>query len=286
MKEQFTEPKNYHNTTLELFTPIISILDSYQHQGLQVTLRQLYYQLVTKNIIKNQKNMYQKVGKLVKEGRMCGWIDWDVIEDRIRKPIMHSQWENIQHLLSSAAHSYRKDRHEEQRNYVEVWTEKDALSNIFAPITAEYHVHLIVSRGYNSTTAMYDTSLRFKEAQESGKNCYILYLGDHDPSGMDMIRDIDERIQEYGLSINVKPISLTMEQIRNYNLPPNFAKLSDTRVKKYIKRFGKSSWELDALEPTVLHNLLRENIENLIDMEKYNRIIVQEESEKKRILNL
>ena len=284
MNVQFTEPKNYHKKTLELFEPIISILDTYREQGMQVTLRQLYYQLVTKNIVKNQKNMYQKVGKLVKEGRMCGWIDWDVIEDRIRKPIMPSQWDNIHQLVESAAHSYRKDRHEGQRNYVEVWTEKDALSNIFAPITADYHVHLIVSRGYNSTTAMYDSSIRFKEAKESGKNCYILYLGDHDPSGMDMIRDIDQRIQEFGFSINVKPISLTMEQVRNYNLPPNFAKLSDTRAKKYIEKFGKSSWELDALEPTVLHNLLRENIENLIDMEKYNRIVAQEESDKKRIV--
>jgi hypothetical protein len=283
-KISYTLSKNFRKDTLLLLEKIVVMADDYERKGYRMTLRQLFYQLVSHDILPNDQKKYKKLSTIIKDARMAGLIDWDVIEDRIRIPTMPSEFEDISHLVKAAISSYRRDRWENQEYYVEVWVEKDALSGVLEPVTRKYHVHLLVNRGYSSTSALHESVLRIKEQQD--KECVILYLGDHDPSGKNMITDIKNRLEQFQCDATVRDVALTMEQIKQYNLPPNPAKKSDPRSDKYIKRHGNLSWELDALTPEVLNQLVSSNIEEFLDMDEYQKIINQEEEEKMELVQV
>ena len=271
---------------------INEIIEDYQAQGYVLTLRQLYYQLVSRDVIPNQQKEYTRLSLLLKEGRMSGVVDWDAIEDRLRKPSSPSAWNSPADLLKAAIAQYAKPRQNGQDTYVEVWVEKDALSGVLSRVTRKYHVPILVCRGYSSASAMHDSYQRFKSAYERDQNVVILYVGDFDPSGEDMVRDIEDRVLEFadgeGVPIDFKidKIALTMKQIRQYKPPPNPAKVSDPRAKDYIARHGDKSWEVDALKPEVLHELVESNIINLIDLSKYNAILEDEIKDKKKLNSL
>ena len=285
MKIAYKDPKNLRNSTKILLNDIIRILEDYEEQGYKLTLRQLYYQLVSSDILENKVQNYAKLSRILTDARLCGLIDWDIIEDRVRIPKRPSQWDSINELVSAATNQYRRDRHYSQENYVEIWVEKDALSGILQPITEKYHLNLMVNRGYSSITAMFNASQRFQEQLENHKNCNIIYLGDHDPSGLDMIRDIKDRMSTFQIdNLDVNQIALTNIQIKKYNPPPNPAKENDPRAKWYIEEFGNVSWELDALKPQVLTKLLESEIKKLLDLELYDEIILEENREKEQLV--
>jgi len=200
---------------------------------------------------------------------MTGLCDWDIIEDRIRVPRFPNEWENINDAMNTLIAIYRRKRWDDQENYVEVWIEKDALSGVLEPITKAYHVHLLVNRGYSSISAMHDAALRFNDAEDKGKTCFLLYFGDHDPSGEDMVHDVKNRLSEFRSNVTVEKIALTREQIDHYAVPPNPAKTTDPRARDYIEQHGNSSWELDALPPATLNELLTTALDKLTDHEKY-----------------
>ena len=284
MKIAYRDPKNLRNSTKILLDDIIRILEDYQEQGYKLTLRQLYYQLVSSHILENKVQNYAKLSRILTDARLCGFVDWEIIEDRIRVPQIPNEWDSISDLVDSAIYGYRKDRHHNQENYIEVWVEKDALSGILEPITKKYHLNLMVNRGYSSITAMFNASQRFQNEIDKGKECTILYLGDHDPSGLDMIRDIKDRMSTFQIDdLDVNQIALTQSQIKKYNPPPNPAKENDPRSKWYIEEFGHVSWELDALKPQVLTKLLESEITKLLDLELYEEIILEENQEKKQL---
>lgn len=283
MKIAYIEPKNWNKRTREFLAKVTTIVEDYHSQGYRMTLRQLYYQLVASDVIPNKQAEYKRLSIFLTQARMAGLIDWDIIEDRVRVPRREPHWDNINDLVNSAVVGYRRDRWEDQDNFCEVWVEKDALSGVLYPIAEEFHVSLLVNRGYSSATAMHDASLRLKRYESDGKKVTVLYLGDHDPSGEDMVRDIQNRLEIFGCEARVKKIALTMTQIKKYNPPPNPAKLTDPRSNNYISKHGSSSWELDALKPDVLHKLLRSEIGKIIDMDKYQEIISIEKSEVTRL---
>jgi len=181
----------------ERLSIINGIIEEYQEQGYVLTLRQLYYQLVSRDVVPNKQSEYSKLSTLLKEGRMAGIVDWEAIEDRLRKPSSPASFENPEEILKAAINQYALPRQAGQKTYVEVWVEKDALSGVLKRVTEKYHVPILVNRGYSSASAMFDSYQRFKDAHEEGKAVKILYLGDYDPSGMDMIRDIRERTLEF-----------------------------------------------------------------------------------------
>jgi len=280
--EQYREPKKLNSANQRLLDQIIGVVEDYGQQGYKLTLRQLYYQLVSQDIIPNTMLSYKKIGKMLADARMCGQVDWNIIEDRVRVPKIPSSWDGIQDIVKSALYSYRRNRWQGQDNYVEVWVEKDALSGVLLPITQEYHVHLMVNKGYSSVSAMHDAALRIMDEQDD-KSCTILYFGDHDPSGEDMVRDIKDRLTEFGCDIEVEKVALTMAQIQRYNPPPNPVKMTDSRAGRYTDRHGDESWELDALKPQVLKNLVTSNIQNLLDMDKFQDIVERENAEKRAL---
>jgi hypothetical protein len=275
---------------------IKQIVDSYQAQDYTLTLRQLHYQFVSRNWIVNHETAYKKLGKILDDCRYAGVIDWDAIEDRGRKPYLPYSANTAVKAVQDLAGYYRVNRQLDQTNHVEVWTEKDALSGIMARSTSKYHIRLVVNKGYTSSSAIYDAYHRFVPILANGNKVTILYFGDHDPSGLDMIRDINERLwlmienghyktNLLGCDFEVIPIGLTMKQIKKYKCPPNPAKMTDTRAEKYIAKFGKSSWEVDALNPETLTEIVETNIKNQIDMSQFETMLIKEGSELKKLKN-
>jgi hypothetical protein len=271
MKQQFDSELRLSKANRIMLERINTILEEYRNDGYVLTLRQLYYQLVSKDIIPNNDREYAKLSNILKKGRMAGIVDWAAIEDRVRVPKLPYWVRDVQHAIQDTIEQYRVDRMQGQQRNIEIWVEKDALSNVLFRVTSKYHIRLMVNRGYSSISAMYDAHRRLRSGD------VILYFGDHDPSGKDMVRDIRERMAEFGREIDVRPVALTMEQIRRFNPPPNPAKITDPRAKWYIREYGRTSWELDALPPRELIRLAEEAVEELIDLDLYNRCLDREQ---------
>ena len=273
---------------MTMLLTINGILEEYVEKGYTLTLRQLYYQLVSRGIIPNADKEYKKISKVLGEGRMAGIVDWESIEDRLRRPKKPYVVAGIDDAIVDAWRTYRTDLHEMQPDaYVEVWIEKDALSSIVSRVTDPYCIRLMVNRGYSSISAMYDASKRFlRHGMKQGKNCVILYFGDHDPSGKDMVRDIKERLSEMGVDLEVRQCALNMDQIKKYNPPPDPAKITDPRAKWYIEQYGDKSWELDALRPEVLAALVTKNVESVIDVGLHERAVKSESNDRDKIWEL
>jgi hypothetical protein len=287
MKIQYVDKLRLNQDNKEKLITINKIITEYAEQGYRLTLRQLYYQLVSKDIIPNKQSEYAKLSTLLTKGRMAGFVDWDAIEDRLRKPYIEYSVRDVSHAIKDTIEQYKLNRQLGQETYIEVWVEKDALSGVLRRITDKYHVKLMVNRGYSSTSAMHDSFIRMKRETNMGKEILILYLGDYDPSGLDMIRDIKERLNTFGLeNVDVSHIGITKEQIDVYNPPPNPAKITDPRADWYIEKHGAVSWEVDALPPKVLNELLTKHIEESIDMSVYRDMLRLENHQKEELQEL
>lgn len=291
MKEKFRDKLHLNKANVERLETINEIIEEYAMEGYTLTLRQLYYQLVSRNIIPNQQKEYAKLSKLLVNGRMAGVVDWEAIEDRIRVPYIPYSVDDVEDAIQDTINQYRLDRQEGQDVYIELWVEKDALSGVLRRVTQKFHINLMVNRGYSSCSAMHDAFKRLKRQGMAGKETHILYLGDHDPSGLDMIRDVRERLAEFGVYPEVKQIGLTMKQIKKYNPPENplkrkKSKLSDPRGDAYFREFGDKSWEVDALNPKTLNKLVEDNIKGLIDMDLFDEQLLKEEQGKEELERL
>lgn len=286
MKEIFQDLK-LRPDNMDRLTRINGIIEEFQGKGYRLTLRQLYYQLVSRDVIANTPEEYKKLGGLLVKGRMAGVVDWDAIEDRIRVPKIPYWVNDIEDALNDTIRQYRLDRMEGQDYYIEVWCEKDALSGIILRVTEKFHIRLMINRGYSSASAMYRAAKRFQsQIDTNNKLPLILYLGDHDPSGLDMVRDIRERLEEFGIMVEINHIALTSDQIAEFNPPPNPAKITDPRADWYIRLFGDMSWEVDALSPEDLTAVLNLNINNLIDTGKFADMIEKEKDDKDKITEI
>lgn len=281
MKEMFVERK-FLGTSLALIEKCDEIVQDYQAQGLRLTLRQLYYQLVSRNIIENKERSYKNLGSLVSDGRLAGLLDWGAIEDRVRVPQVPNEFSGLPELAEAALAAYRLPRWEGQDHYVELWVEKDALAGVLRPLAAEFHVTLMVNRGYSSQSAMYESAKRFDRASNQAY-LTLFYLGDHDPSGEDMVRDVRERLRMFGPDVDVVKVALTMAQVQKYRPPPNPAKLTDSRARAYIEKFGPHSWEVDALDPATLATLVRKALRSRVDQDKMDAVVAREGEDKKKL---
>jgi len=273
--------KSFRRDKLQLIDKINEVIRNYIAQGYSLTLRQVYYQLVARAIIENNEKSYKNVGNLISDARLAGLIDWNSIEDRTRNMRGNSHWSTPGHIINSAAYSYHLDHWEGQDYYVEVWVEKDALIGIVGQICGQLDVNFFSCRGYVSQSEMWAAAQRLKHRQDQGQNVVLLHLGDHDPSGKDMSRDIQDRLRIFETyDVEFHRLALNMNQIEKYNPPPNPAKLTDSRATQYIDEFGYDSWELDALEPQVISELIELNVKKYRNDRLYKEILQQEKKEK------
>jgi hypothetical protein len=268
------EDCNFRADSLTLIAQANKIIASYQADGYDLTLRQLYYQLVASDVIPNTVSSYNRLGAMISKARRAGLIDWSAIVDRVRNLEVRSHWRDVVHAATSIGEQFHIDMWKGQENYVEVWFEKDALSGIFERAANPLDMPFFACRGYTSDSEMWGAAQRFRRYRS--RECYVLHFGDHDPSGIDMTRDITDRLGLFGAAhVDVKRIALNMPQIRQYDPPPNPAKELDPRFSFYQAEYGDESWELDALNPRVLGALVRRETMKLVDVDTWNERLAE-----------
>ncbi len=274
--------------TERLVNTASDIIDEYEAQGFSLTLRQLYYQFVARDIISNTERSYKNLGNTIVKARMAGLLSWTAIEDRTRTH--HTPWieEDDQTLISDLSAYIRFDQWARQDYYVEVWVEKEALGEVIEQACDPFLVTHMACKGYMSTSELWRAGQRFQEKADAGKKGVLIHLGDHDPSGIDMTRDNDSRVRLFSdfSEVDVRRIALNMDQIDEHKPPPNPTKYSDSRATGYLANYGESSWELDALEPAILVKLITEELESLVDRATWNEVLWEEEKMKSIFENL
>lgn len=299
------------------------ICEDYAAQGYDLTLRQLYYRFVAAGEIPNNQRSYKNLGAVVNKARLAGLIDWNHIVDRTRNLRSLSHWSNPNDIIRSAAHSFAVDKWADQDVRVEVWVEKEALAGVVQRVADRHDCAWFSCRGYVSQSELWGAARRHLNYIANGQRVVVVHLGDHDPSGIDMTRDITDRlhafvdrdwVNDHGddipvndmqgtiavrdirdhmrerldtdhQPITVNRIALNMAQIEQYNPPPNPAKLTDSRAKEYLERFGDESWELDALDPSVLDALIDAAITDLVDPDRFHVQQIDEEDQRQVLLD-
>jgi len=276
--------------SLALVTDANEIIAEYEADEYTLTLRQLYYQFVSRDLIENTEKSYKRIGSLITKARMAGMISWNAIEDRNRTH--NSFWydEDYMSPIMELPDLIRFDRWARQEVYVEAWVEKEALGNVLARVCDKYLVPHMACKGYLSASEAWRAGQRFDYQLGKGKKCILLHLGDHDPSGVDMTRDNNHRLQIFsgarwgghneGGSVEVRRLALNMDQVEEHTPPPNPTKVTDSRASDYIKKFGHTCWELDALDPKTLEELLTDEIRSLINAREWQKVNEEEENVK------
>lgn len=292
--KQVYEITNFHPHNLALIDQFNSIIDEYIDAGYRLTIRQLYYQMVARDLFGADRRFtwtgtkwlkdvngtinadpnYKYLIKIVNHGRMSGLIDWDVIEDRTRSFEGRSRWNDGGEILRTVAETFHMDLWAGQQYRVYCAVEKEALEGICRRACYEYDVPIMAARGYPSVTVLREFALRdMEQARQENQTVIILHLGDHDPSGIDMSRDLESRLQLFGGALDFRRIALNMDQIKKQKPPENPAKETDSRFAQYEEQFGDKCWELDALKPDFLVKLIQTNIEQFIDHDIRDMII-------------
>jgi hypothetical protein len=272
------EHKNLSDKKLGIINQANAIIAEYRAQGFTLTLRQLYYQFVARGFIANNQREYAKLGAALSDGRMCGLIDWIAIIDRTRNLQSVTHWTSPTDIVGAVADQYRIDKWAGQTFRPEVWIEKDAVAGVVEGICRELDVPYFSCRGYTSQSEMWVGAMRLRQHVQRGQTPLILHFGDHDPSGKDMTRDIMDRLQTFMGGVELRRLALNWDQIEEFKPPPNPAKFSDPRADAYVAAFGEESWELDALEPSLLVNLIHETILNVRDEDAWQERVEEEET--------
>jgi hypothetical protein len=258
-----------------------AICADYAAQGYDLTLRQLYYQFVARDLIPNTQQSYKNLGSVINRARLAGLLDWNYIVDRTRNLRGVSHWTTPSDIIDASASSFRLDKWANQPSRVEIWVEKEALAGVVERVGRERDVDYFSCRGYVSQSELWAAGQRLKNRILGGQDVVVLHLGDHDPSGVDMTRDITDRLTQFigyraYSHLEVRRIALNFDQIEHYNPPPNPAKLTDSRASGYIAEHGHESWELDALDPATLSGLISEHIDGIVDEDLYAELEAQE----------
>ncbi|PNE10048.1 MAG: hypothetical protein CR217_16595 [Beijerinckiaceae bacterium] len=280
MSCEFFTMVNFRAKTMAMIDQANEILEEYAAQGFVLTLRQLYYQFVTRLFLANDDREYGRLGRAMTDARRAGLVDWDFIEDRTRELETFSSWGSPADILYGAAHSYQENLWLDQLRRPEVWIEKAALIGVMKPACEKWRVPHMAARGYPSHSELYSAGKRLQGHLEDGLAPVVFYLGDHDPSGLDMTRSLREELSLYArASIEVVRLGLNLDQVRELRLPPNPAKETDRRFEQYVCETGcTDSWELDALSPAFIDGLTEQAISDLVDHEAWKEALGREQA--------
>jgi hypothetical protein len=273
-------PKNFSAGSLAIIDQANVICADYAAQGFDLTLRQLYYQFVSRGYLANKQTEYKRLGSIVNDARLAGLIDWDYIVDRTRNLRELAHWTSPEQIIRAVAAQYRHECWEDQEYRVEVWIEKDALVGVIQGVCQRNDVPFFSCRGYTSQSELWGAAMRLKGYEDDGQKTVVIHLGDHDPSGIDMTRDIQDRLHLFGTGTEVRRIALTMAQVDQYQPPPNPAKLTDSRAEGYVVEHGYESWELDALDPATLDALIQGEIETWRDDRSWRESVARQEGQR------
>lgn len=279
---------NIRPATMATIERINAILEAAAVDRVSMSLRQVYYKFVKNNWCPNSDAEYKKIGTALDTGRMNGLISWTAIVDMNRALYGTTTQQAPEALLEGLDRKFHLDLWAEQQWRPEVWVEKLGMLNVIGDICSDLRVDYFACKGYNSQTEAWKAGQRMAGYVRKGQRPIVFYAGDYDPSGLDMIRDVRERLETFtGVSVTVVPIALTMSQIEELGpgkCPPNPAKTTDSRSDGYVDmmeglgydRDNIPSWEVDALEPTYLRDLIRTNIDRLRDEDAWSASLARE----------
>lgn len=276
--------KRFNRNSLAVIKIANEIIKDYQSQGFVITLRQLYYQFVAHHDYPNNLKSYKRLGSIINDARLAGLIGWLGMEDRTRQVWSVPHWGSPQEIVEGCVQQFRIDKWEGQTYRPEVWIEKEALAGVVEGVCGELDIPFLSCRGYTSQSEMWKSAMRLRKLFADDQVPYILHFGDHDPSGIDMTRDIQDRLKLFiGLSVEFKRVALNMYQVEEHKLPPNPAKQTDSRYSSYVAEYGEDSYELDALAPSVITYYIRSLVIAVRDEKKWAEK-VREENEHRRWL--
>ncbi len=267
--------------TLEKIAAATEILrENWETTDRPMTLRQVFYQLVSRQVTHNTLGAYQSLSEWLVDERKAGRVPWDHMEDRTRRPRHVSMWKGLPDYREAVMASYRRNVWQDQPRYIEVWSEKDALSGIFEDVLEPYGVTLNIGRGYDGWSSLREAARRFRNREGS-----ILYFGDWDPTGEDIFRSFRERLAffECDPPPEIVTVALLREDIERYHLPPEMAKESDSRSYYFVARHGDQTVELDALPMAVLRARIAEAVEHRMDMAALERTRATERRDRNRL---
>lgn len=289
MSKQLYESKSFRPESLELIDTMNSIIDEYVDQGFRLTVRQLYYQLVARAVVENTERSYKRITGIVNDAKLAGLMDWEAIEDRTRDFIRRNRWNSPAEVLNALAKQYHEDLWLGQDRRAFVIVEKEALAGVLEGVCRTYDVPLLAARGYPSGTVLREfAESDIIPAITQETEAVIIHLGDHDPSGIDMTRDLRARLSMFSdYNVTLHRIALTMQQIQEEDPPPNPAKTTDSRFASYRRQFGDESWELDALSPSYLAGIVEKAIKLCItSAEMWEAQKAKIDKERKKLLKV
>ncbi|HVX57171.1 MAG TPA: hypothetical protein VHA37_05555 [Candidatus Saccharimonadales bacterium] len=246
--------------------------------GQPMTVRQVFYQATVHGVVDKAESGYTKVQTDLVIMRRSGQLPYSWITDNTRFQRKPRSFDGIHQALEETARFYRKDLWASADTYVEVWLEKDALSGVIYPVTAEYDVPLMVARGYASLSFLHSAADYINDLNVP---TFIYHLGDYDPSGVNAGEKIKETLRELApdADITFQRIAVQPEQIAAWGLPTRLTKTTDTRS----KGFSDISVELDAIEPNRLRSLVRSAIEQHLPEDQLDILKAAEESERQTL---
>lgn len=281
--------KRHDLTRADILTEAIAIMEDYQRDGMKLTLRQMYYQFVSRGICPSGQLHYKRIGDVLTDARYNGEYPIEGLEDRgreVHRGDFTTCEDSVSVALQRSANTLRWlptgtiniARWFGQPRHVSVWVEKQALEGVFEPVCNELGVSWFACKGYPSVSALWTWIQSAVDATSQGtaESCTVLYFGDHDPDGWEIprsaLRNLNKllEVKEIELDITFRRIALNMDQIRDYRPPPFEAKVTSARYQGYITEHKtEDAWELDALEPRVLRDMIRSEVTNLFNREVY-----------------
>ena len=258
-----------------------AIIAFIKEQGV-VSIRQIFYRLVSQNIIKNTLSQYQMLDNFVNKLRYEGIIPFNSISD-ITNCYGTNQYDSIQACVEDAVEDYRSNWNKKFNTYIEVWCEKEALTNILYPITNKYGVTLNPCKGISKVTQVY----KFLERSKGYKEYVILYLGDFDPTGIHISNEVlPEQFRKQDGNVEIKRIALNEGQIGALPKSYQTAKPKDPNYERYLEKYGNTVWELDALTPTQLQGIVEDVIMEYRPISKIQQLKEQDEEDQNKMLEL
>ena len=246
--------------------------------GKSITLRHLFYRLVSIGCLKKSEKEYKSLCRYIMKWRRSSEVPWDAFADNTRWWYKKPAFSNMEEALWNTRNTYRRNIWATQGAYVEIWCEKDAIASILYEEAEDFGVPVFPLRGFASGTALHSAADGFKQQIAAGKEVYIYYFGDRDPSGAAIDGSVITNLKEdHGIDahFHFERVAILPEQIEFYNLPTRPTKKSDPRAAK----FEGESVEIDAMPMDALRKMVTYCIVNHIDQQEWaaQQAIEQEE---------
>lgn len=242
----------------------------------RITLRHLFYRLVGVGAIEKTDKAYKSLCQQSMKWRRVGDITWDSFADSTRFYRGAALYESVQEALQELQDTYRKNLWADQDDHVEIWCEKDAIAEVLAGEARKYGVRVLALRGFPSATQLHESAQDFKKFDHQGKQVFLFYFGDHDPSGKDIDRQLQAALwQDHQVSVEFERLAVNEEDIDELHLLTRPVKAGDTRAKDWEGRCV----EVDSMPMQVLRDRVRSAILDRIDVPKWQKLQEVEQAE-------